>query len=85
MSCCGKSRTARQIENSGDVNRVVVPARAIGYRYFEYVGKTALTVIGPVSGRRYGFTHPGDLLPVDERDGPSMAAVPNLRKAPAPE
>jgi len=42
-------------------------------------------VFGPVTGRRYHFAHPGALLAVDERDGPSMAGVPNLRGAPTPE
>jgi hypothetical protein len=47
---------------------------------FEYVGKTALTAIGPVSGRHYRFSRPGAILEVDPRDGASLAAVPSLRK-----
>jgi hypothetical protein len=38
-----------------------------------------------VTGRHYRFARPGARLPVDERDAPSMAAVPNLRRAPSPE
>jgi hypothetical protein len=47
---------------------------------FEYIGKTALTAIGPVSGRHYRFSRPGAVLAVDPRDSASLAAVPNLRK-----
>jgi hypothetical protein len=47
---------------------------------FEYVGKTALTAIGPVSGRHYRFSHPGAIVEVDLRDSASLGAVPNLRK-----
>lgn len=47
---------------------------------FEYIGKTALTAIGPVSGRHYRFSSPGATLEVDPRDSTSLAAVPNLRK-----
>lgn len=46
--------------------------------YFEYNGKTALTVIGPVSGVRYRFAAPGSRVAVDLRDRRSLAAVPNL-------
>jgi hypothetical protein len=47
---------------------------------FEYVGKTALTAIGPVSGGHYRFSHPGAIVEVDPRDIASLATVPNLRK-----
>jgi hypothetical protein len=47
---------------------------------FEYVGKTALTAIGPVSGRHYRFSHPGAIVEVDLRDSPSLVTVPKLRQ-----
>jgi hypothetical protein len=47
---------------------------------FQYVGKTALTAIGPVSGRRYRFSCFGQVLDVDPRDVMSFAVVPNLRQ-----
>ena len=84
MGCCGKNRPARQVENNSPT-RVMLTPRAPSALYLEYVGKTGLTVFGPVTGRRYRFAHPGALLAVDERDGPSMAGVPNLRRAPTPE
>jgi hypothetical protein len=47
---------------------------------FEYIGKTALTVIGNITGRRYRFNRPGDLQSIDTRDASGMQAVPVLRK-----
>jgi hypothetical protein len=46
---------------------------------FEYVGATALTVIGPASGLRYRFDRPGARLAVDPRDRLALEAVPLLR------
>ncbi|MEW6704860.1 MAG: hypothetical protein AB1430_08430 [Pseudomonadota bacterium] len=46
---------------------------------FEYVGRTALTVIGPASGLRYRFDRPGARLAVDPRDHQALQAVPLLR------
>jgi hypothetical protein len=47
---------------------------------FEYVGNTSLTAVGPVSGRRYRFDHPGAVVTIDPRDRPGLATVPNLRQ-----
>ena len=46
---------------------------------FEYVGHTALTLVGPASGQRYRFT-PGAIVAVDPRDRPVLAAIPLLRR-----
>lgn len=46
---------------------------------FEYVGTTALTVYGPLTGVRYRFDQPGVRLTVDGRDATALSAVPNLR------
>ena len=48
---------------------------------FEYVGATALTVIGPITNKRYRFVGRGARVAVDGRDAPSLGAVPNLRLA----
>ncbi len=48
---------------------------------FEYLGSTSLTVVGPVSRRRYFFD--ARLVPVvavDPRDREALAAVPKLRE-----
>lgn len=72
-----------------NVNRAVPPPPAIapaassvapGITAFQYTGPTALTAIGPLSGRRYQFTRPGAVLAVDPRDRASLAAIPNLRQ-----
>jgi len=47
---------------------------------FQYTGPSALTAIGPLSGRQYRFPHPGAVLQVDPRDRASLAAVPHLRQ-----
>jgi hypothetical protein len=46
---------------------------------FEYVGSTALTTVGPVTGQRYRFERPRARVAVDARDANAIAAVPNLR------
>jgi hypothetical protein len=52
--------------------------------FFEYVGKTGMTVTGPVSGRRYRFDHPGSRVAVEPADKPSLAALPQLRRVAGP-
>jgi hypothetical protein len=47
---------------------------------FQYVGKTAITAVGPISRRQYRFGYPGAIVQVDPRDRASLAAVPNLRQ-----
>jgi hypothetical protein len=47
---------------------------------FQYLGKTALTAVGPVSGRHYRFSQPGAIVEVDFRDRGALATVPNLRQ-----
>jgi len=52
--------------------------------FFEYVGRTGLTIVGPVSGRRYRFEAPGSRQPVDPADKPSLAAMQMLRQVSEP-
>ena len=56
-----------------------VPATA-GIR-FEYVGATAMTVMGPATGALYRFERTGSMLSVDPRDAPALSVVPRLRPA----
>lgn len=46
---------------------------------FEYVGSTALMVVGPATGRCYRFDRPGAKLMVDLRDRPTLANIGSLR------
>ena len=48
---------------------------------FRYLGATALTVVGPITGRRYHFIRAGAVLEVDSRDAPSVGTVPHLSRA----
>jgi len=47
---------------------------------FEYVGATALTVIGASTGARYRFAYPGARVPVYPRDEASLTRVPHLAR-----
>lgn len=86
MACCGQRR--QQINRATPIQRTNVPAlprnlhrppAQNGTTTFQYIGKTALTAVGPISGRHYRFSHPGAIVEVDPRDRTSLAMVPNLR------
>jgi hypothetical protein len=83
MSCCGQNRRAlrRQIHThtfeSGVISPTEPPAGAI---FLEYVGVTAMTVIGPVTGIRYRFGWSGAQVAIDKRDAEPLSSVPHLRR-----
>jgi hypothetical protein len=81
MGCCGKNRSAIRAVEHHETPRVTFTPRAPSIEYFEYYGTTGMTAFGPVTGRRYRFASPGALVAVDERDAPSLAGVPNLRRS----
>jgi hypothetical protein len=89
MPCCGQKReqirTLRAVPSRPSSGSVTPPGPGHQPRVlvFEYVGKTALTAVGPVSGGHYRFNRPGALVEVDPRDGPALAAIPNLRQKPS--
>lgn len=79
--CCGRGKARVQ---GGTVHSVAAPVarfetRAHGAPIFEYIGRTALTVFGPISGAPYRFNGPGSRLAVDPRDRPALAVIPVLR------
>lgn len=80
MSCCGKMRNLGW--PSGRIVQVVEPASRTPQFVvlFEYVGRTALTAVGPISGRHYRFERPHARLPVDPRDRPGLARIPALHQ-----
>jgi hypothetical protein len=87
MSCCGQKR--EQVQRALPLRQVDHPSKPSSFIHqvsrpqviaFEYVGRTVLTAIGPVSGRHYRFSHPGAIVDVDSRDAPSFATVPTLRR-----
>jgi len=85
--CCGKNRAQFQPgipspqppRPAPGASPRPQPFRPVGAT-FEYVGRTGLTVRGPVTGRQYRFDRPGSRVEVDPRDRPSIAAVPMLRR-----
>jgi hypothetical protein len=48
---------------------------------FVYTGNTGLTVVSPITGKRYRFERTGAQTDVDPRDRSWMSFVPNLRSA----
>jgi hypothetical protein len=87
MSCCGQKRD--QLRRSIPIVQTSHPAKPRGFSEqfvrhqsisFQYIGKTALTAVGPISGRHYRFSHSGAIVEVDPRDAPSLAGIPTLRK-----
>ena len=47
---------------------------------FEYIGKTGLSVTGPITGRRYRFNFTGDVQLIDYRDTTSVAQIQLLKQ-----
>lgn len=89
MSCCGKKRTVYQgtsrktAEPSKNTPAARKPRRDT-YAYFQYLGRTGLTVQGPISGTRYRFERPGAIVAVDVRDRRSLATVSVLQQVQRP-
>lgn len=78
MSCCGKARAAAGYP---DVN--VTPYENQPSRRevaFENIGRTGLTVRGPITGAVYRFAKPGSKVFVSAKDSSALQAVPNLRR-----
>jgi len=89
MSCCGNQRQQISSGNlaqttSSPVSQTIQPGRHTA-AYFQYTGRTGMTVIGPVSGIRYRFNYPGECVFVDLRDRLGLLSVPNLKQVPYPE
>jgi hypothetical protein len=81
MPCCGEMR--QQLSGAMSHPKAEMKTGRPDLQFaiwFEYTGQTGLTVIGPVSGRRYRFDGPGAQVVVDPRDRPSLVVVPKLRQ-----
>lgn len=81
MSCCGGNRSrvtgtqtspAPQASSSAPLGATVA--------IFRYEGRTALTVWGRETGRKYWFSSPGAEIAIDLRDRASMRQVPNVKE-----
>jgi len=79
MNCCGQGR-GRVATNGKAMTAPRRPAPVSGVALYEYTGKTAMTVFGPISGARYRFERPGAKVQIDGRDISSLAGLPNLHR-----
>jgi len=91
--CCGRNLLPESFTRSQPLpNKVVfgrTPARpasaptatraGMPAAKFAYVGSTGLTVVSPITGKRYRFDHSGAQLEVDPRDRSWMRFVPSLK------
>jgi hypothetical protein len=83
MCNCGNKRNSlsqqqeSQVPKSNGQNQIVTNAPNAN---FEYTGKTALTVVGNVTGKSYRFGRTGDIQIVDHRDAPGMKLIPVLKR-----
>jgi len=90
MACCSEKRarwgrfaTPSRPATAVSAQAPAAPARGLASAQavtFEYVGKTGLSVLGPITHTRYRFHGPGAQLSVDNRDAPFVSGVPNLRR-----
>jgi hypothetical protein len=85
--CCGKKRAqARKNTNTKQVTKPEEkaapnsPQNGSSSPYFQYLGNTALTVMGPWTHKHYRFDHPRAVVAVDPRDIRAMAAVSILKQ-----
>jgi hypothetical protein len=92
MPCCGKKRS--QASQTAQSHRVLESAKRASLQrlpepgsqaWFQYRGKTGLTVLGPRTGTSYRFDGPGAVVAVDRRDWRALTAVSILRQVGGPE
>lgn len=89
MGCCSEKR-ARWSKSVASPSTVAAAAKAVGPVArefpltrtvgFEYVGETALSVLGPITRIHYRFGATGARVEVEHRDAPYVSGVPNLRR-----
>ena len=90
MGCCGDRRrshyrsSGRALRQNAQGQRTrpseePAPTHQGARVSYRYVGQTALTVRGPISGRLYLFDRPGAPIATDPRDRRALSTVPMLR------
>ncbi len=82
MSCCGKKRERikPRIHPNQPFAAAAVSSEGDGPVEYEYIGRTGLNLIGPITGKFYRFDRPGARLLIDPRDKPGLINVPLLRQ-----
>ena len=83
MCNCGNKRNDPVRMQSFNQPKKIIPPKPAMWpdTYFEYTGKTGLTVTGNVTGKPYRFGQPGDKQLIDYRDAAAMMRVQVLKKA----
>ena len=87
MWCCGQRRDQshskipdQPIIDPSEADVRAEEMRRKGVVYFKYVGSTGMTVLGPMTGKRYRFGWHYAVVAVDLKDAPTFAEVPNLEQ-----
>jgi hypothetical protein len=75
MSCCG-GLLRGTIQPASKASAASGAHATLG---IEYTGVSALSVIGPATGRGYHFAQRGCRLDVSVRDAPGLLAIASLR------
>jgi hypothetical protein len=91
MPCCGEKRAqahpTTETHRTPESTESASPQRSPEHdslAYFQYLGHTGLTVIGPRTGKRYRFDSPGAIVAVDLQDQRALATVSLLRQVRKP-
>jgi len=82
MCNCGGSGSGSRaggVSKSGEAGGAARPASWPRVEVV-YLGRTALSAIGPATGTRYRFEGPGSRLQVDARDAAALLALPRLAR-----
>lgn len=79
--CCGRNKVRSRVNATQAAVSQPRPAASwtTAAPTFEYVGRTSLTVFGPITGAPYRFHKPGSRLQVDSRDQGALSNVPVLK------
>lgn len=92
--CCGRNTLPKTYVQNQTLPNKVVPLRSaaklatgsvattrasVPASSFVYGGNTGLTVVSPITSKRYRFDRPGSRLEVDPRDRSWMTFIPNLK------
>lgn len=84
MACCGDRRVQQRAHAGSGPSRPALRggAAASAPVVFEFNGRRAIVVTGPLTGVTYRFARPGTRLAVHRADAPSLMSVPGLGPAP---
>ena len=79
--CCGRrnDQESKTVSSQTITASPQTTAGRIAGTSVRYEGMTAMTVIGPVSGRVYRFSNPGSRVQPDPRDLSGLATISKLK------